>query len=236
MMICSVQGCGKVHDAKGFCCVHYRRWRRYGDPLGSCPPLGRGRPGNGGIESGEALHFFREVALAWKSDDVCLIWPHGHSKNGYGKLRHNGRSRGVHRLLCEHVHGPAPSARHQAAHRCGHGQYGCVNPHHLVWKTAKENNADKIIHGTMQWGERSGHAKLKLEDIPRIRALEGTMTQREIAEMFGVSQSAIGGIFRGKKWAGVCPPPAPRSRKSGFSAGQQLRRKREREAAAASLT
>lgn len=28
---CSVGGCEKLRDAKGFCRAHYRRWARYGD-------------------------------------------------------------------------------------------------------------------------------------------------------------------------------------------------------------
>lgn len=31
--ICSVAGCDKPHDSKGFCSKHYERWRKHGDPL-----------------------------------------------------------------------------------------------------------------------------------------------------------------------------------------------------------
>jgi len=30
---CSVNGCDKLHNTRGFCNAHYARWRRYGDPL-----------------------------------------------------------------------------------------------------------------------------------------------------------------------------------------------------------
>lgn len=30
---CVVEGCGKKHAAKDFCEMHYRRWRRHGDPF-----------------------------------------------------------------------------------------------------------------------------------------------------------------------------------------------------------
>ena len=36
--ICSVDGCKRRHDAKGFCDKHYRKWRRHGDPLGIADP------------------------------------------------------------------------------------------------------------------------------------------------------------------------------------------------------
>lgn len=30
---CTIEGCNKNHEAKGYCSMHYRRWKRYGDPL-----------------------------------------------------------------------------------------------------------------------------------------------------------------------------------------------------------
>jgi hypothetical protein len=160
-------------------------------------------------EAGQALHFFREVVLGCSTDWVCLIWPHARNKAGYGKICHNGKYLAVHRAVCEHVNGPPPTPKHQAAHACGNGHYGCVNPHHLVWKTPKQNNADRIAHGTMLWGEESPSAKLKNGDIERIRALNGTMIQRDIAKMFGVSTTTIARILKGKRWIKACPPSSP---------------------------
>ncbi len=31
--ICSVEGCGRKHQAKGNCSLHYERWSKHGDPL-----------------------------------------------------------------------------------------------------------------------------------------------------------------------------------------------------------
>lgn len=31
--ICSIEGCGRAHYAKGFCSLHYERFLKYGDPL-----------------------------------------------------------------------------------------------------------------------------------------------------------------------------------------------------------
>ena len=32
-MACSVDGCDRRYRARGFCNLHYLRWRRHGDPL-----------------------------------------------------------------------------------------------------------------------------------------------------------------------------------------------------------
>lgn len=34
MRICSIEGCNEKHEAKGYCKKHYRRFHKYGDPLG----------------------------------------------------------------------------------------------------------------------------------------------------------------------------------------------------------
>jgi transcriptional regulator with XRE-family HTH domain len=31
--VCSVEGCEREHKARGFCQMHYQKWRKYGDPL-----------------------------------------------------------------------------------------------------------------------------------------------------------------------------------------------------------
>jgi hypothetical protein len=30
---CSIEGCDKTHEARGWCGMHYRRWETHGDPL-----------------------------------------------------------------------------------------------------------------------------------------------------------------------------------------------------------
>jgi hypothetical protein len=188
---CSVSGCYLPHCARGFCQVHYDLCRRNGAPI-------RVR-----TENGAALRFLEETVLTWTSDE-CLFWPYARTEAGYARL--SGGKRLVCPLVCERIHGPPQTPGLQSAHSCGKGHLGCCNPLHLSWKSPPDNNRDKIVHGTMAWGEGHGQAKLKLEDIPKIRALKGIMFQREIAEMFGVSRGAIKNILTGKTWAGACPP------------------------------
>jgi hypothetical protein len=56
--------------------------------------------------------------------------------------------RRAHRVMCEIAHGPKPAPGFVAAHTCGKGREGCVNPRHLRWASQKENMADKLLHGT----------------------------------------------------------------------------------------
>jgi hypothetical protein len=30
---CSIEGCDKLHDARGLCATHYKRWKRTGEAL-----------------------------------------------------------------------------------------------------------------------------------------------------------------------------------------------------------
>jgi hypothetical protein len=135
-----------------------------------------------------------------------LIWPFARHEpkrggRGYGKLRgSDGGERYAHRVMCELVHGDPPSPTHQAAHNCGQGHLGCVNPHHLRWDTTQGNADDRVIHGTENKGSRNGQAKLTEDDVIAIRKLLGHETQRKIANRFGVSRVTVSDIARGRRW------------------------------------
>ncbi|WEX10290.1 helix-turn-helix transcriptional regulator [Chelativorans sp. AA-79] len=186
--ICKIPGCDKAPKARGWCSMHYDRWRVHGDPLGGRETF-----------NGEPERFFREVVLSYKGDE-CLIWPYGRDRHGYGKLRRNGRDRVVSRLICEEVNGPPPTPQHEAAHECGCGNLGCVTQAHIIWKTRTENQSDKLTHGTHNRGKQHGLSKLTEHDVRQIRALRGKMHQRDLAEMFGVSPTTISQIQRRLRW------------------------------------
>lgn len=188
--ICSVDDCSNPATRRGWCSAHYQRWRRHGDPL----------VGGALVRYGGPLRYFTDVVLLYSGDD-CLIWPYGRNDFGYGMLWANGRKSRVHRLACEATHGEPPTPGHDAAHLCGNGHNGCVNPHHLQWKTDAENEADKVAHGTSNRGERHGMAKLQRDHVVEIRRLCGTMPQSEIARRFGISQAAVSAINSRKAWA-----------------------------------
>jgi hypothetical protein len=108
--------------------------------------------------------------------------------------------RGVHRLVCLQVHGDPPTSDHVAAHECGKGHLGCCNPSHIVWKTKEGNQADRLRHGTDQFGQKNALAKLTDDDVKKIRALRGSRSQKEIGKMFGIGQMQVSRIQRREQW------------------------------------
>jgi hypothetical protein len=158
----------------------------------------RGGKRGGGHSRGKGagIRFLREHVSHQGTD--CLKWPLKGS-NGYGVFGYMGETHYAHRYMCELVNGPAPSPDHEAAHSCGRGQHGCVNPRHLSWKTKSENQADRAQHGTKASGPRGKITQRIADDI---RDLAGHVPQREIAERFGVSRANVSLIINGKTWNG----------------------------------
>lgn len=184
-MLCAIDGCGKVVKARGWCSAHHALWQRHGDPLTRVR-----------VEYGEPLIWLH--AHVQYEGEACLTWPFGGNGNGYGQIRYNGKKGFPHRIICELAHGAAPSATHQAAHACGNR--ACVNPRHLRWLDQSGNEADKIVHERHNRGERHPLSKLTEADVRQIRALDGQMTHREIAEKFGVGSAHICRVLNGGEW------------------------------------
>jgi hypothetical protein len=105
-------------------------------------------------------------------------------------------------MMCELVHGPSPSKKHQAAHNCGNGHLGCVNPSHLCWKTPRENSLDMWKHGTMPSCERAPAAKITQAIADEIRALYATggWTIAALAKKSGFSKSATFAVIQHRTW------------------------------------
>lgn len=128
--------------------------------------------------------------------DWCLLWPFSRNQGGYADF---GVDRTlVHRVMCERQHGPAPTDRPFAAHNCGHGHLGCVNRHHVAWKTHAENMLDMHQHTP-----KVTRFKLTPAQVDEIRSLKDRARIRDIAEQFGVTDVTIRQIHSGKIWKGT---------------------------------
>src|SRR5436853_4529591 len=119
---CQIKGCMGLAVGHGYCSKHYQRFMKYGDPVVD-------------NSNGEKCNkFIRDVVLPYSEDD-CLVWPFYRDPDGYpGKIRWNSKiPESACRVVCKIVHGDPPSESSQAAHNCGRGNLGCINPNHLQW-------------------------------------------------------------------------------------------------------
>ena len=121
--------------------------------------------------------------------DECVVWPFNKTPVGYGKITRDKKSLLVHRLVCEHRNGP-PKPGQCAAHSCGNPS--CVNPKHLDWKSHKENCADKVLHGTQQYGEKLYNASLTNEKA--IQVYRDQRPLRVIADEENISYFVVANI------------------------------------------
>jgi DNA-binding transcriptional regulator YiaG len=189
MNICSVDGCDKKRHVKiGYCSKHYARFKKHGDPLG----------GRKGSPRGAPLKWIEEHADYDLND--CIRWPFAVSRYGYGIVTHNGKRRVASRVMCEKSQGLPEDPSMDAAHVCGNGAKGCMNPNHLSWKTRKENMADAVDHKTWKRGDMDPRASISNAQASEIAALKGVIKQSEIAKKFGVSAAVVAKIHNGSHW------------------------------------
>lgn len=191
--LCKAPECtrpSRIRD-NGYCTMHGNRLRRTGTLEAT-----RDYPGRG------AAQYFLETACISETDE-CIVWPFAAygSYCKYGAVGVNGKTRRVHRVVCERVHGAPPHPDLEAAHKCGVSL--CVNPRHLRWATAVENSSDKFRHGTMLRGEEITQSKLNPDAVRQIRLLGKSKQQKEIASLFGVSGPTVSLILKGRTWGWV---------------------------------
>lgn len=188
-ILCQIDGCTRKRHAKGYCNNHYARWRYYGDP----------NKGRDSTPLGAPMAWIRNHA-GYQGND-CIKWPFEIGNHGYGTVKHQGKRRVASRVMCEVAHGKPPAKNLDAAHSCGNGQRGCMNPRHLSWKTRKENAADAKRHGTWNHGEKVPQSKLTESDVRKIRRMGRSVNQYAVAQRFGVDQAQVSRIINRKAWA-----------------------------------
>ncbi len=117
-----------------------------------------------------------------------------------GDNQQSGRTVAAHLLVALAFHGACPDD-HEVAHNDGDPENNA--PVNLRYATRKENEADKLRHGTKFYadGERNGKAKLNTESVRRIRtALEDGIPSSILQAQYGISQSAVSLIKSRKTW------------------------------------
>lgn len=149
MLTCTISGCTRDRLARGWCELHYRRWRRHGDP-GPAGTLRDYRP----VARREWVQKLAQAAPTGK----CVDWPWpliGDKPRPYLWL--DGRHQRVSRLvlvLAGHPEPPAP--RNYALHSCDRPI--CCAPWHLRWGTLGDNSQDMHDRGRAR-GRQRGFVK-----------------------------------------------------------------------------
>lgn len=127
----------------------------------------------------------------------CWQWMGFSTPAGYGMVG----QRGSHRLAYEFSIGPIPEGM-CICHHCDNP--GCCNPAHLFLGTYKDNSQDMVHKGRANspFGIRVGSSKLIEREVLEIRGqyAKGGVSQRALAQQYGVSQRAINKILLRQSW------------------------------------
>lgn len=135
---------------------------------------------------------------ATPTDNGCYEWQ-GSKVKGYGRIRYQKRSIGVHRLALIFATQQEPNDLY-ALHSCDNT--ACINPDHLRWGTQADNMADSVLRNRRadKSGANNGRSKLTEQQVSEIRAITG-MTLQQIADQYGVSNQLVSRIRANKAWA-----------------------------------
>jgi len=143
----------------------------------------------------------------------CWLWegridPTPGKGHEHGRMMYKKKNVQVHRLMMHNFIKDVPEFKREkdalwVLHTCTHENNGrCINPWHLRLGTPKENIEDSKRDGTKgecKVGAENHNAKLTDDKIKEIIALKDnrkdengkTLSQREIAEKYGIHQSQI---------------------------------------------
>ena len=135
--------------------------------------------------------------LTVKSNTIKKLTIDKHDGRPYCCLWANNKQAQVrpHKLVLEAFVGKRPIGM-ECCHNDGNPQNNHLS--NLRWDTAKNNQADRVRHGTTNRGENCGTAKLTGIQVDAIR--QDTRLQRLIALDYGVRANTISRIKSGVRW------------------------------------
>lgn len=93
----------------------------------------------------------------------------------------------IHRVVCDLFNGPQPEWSQCCRHLDGDKTNNAAS--NLAWGTDKENSDDKVLHGTMGFGEKNPMAILTREKVDEMRSIREIENKPyyKLAKDFGVS-------------------------------------------------
>lgn len=186
---CSIEDCEKPpRGGRGMCEMHYARWRNHGDATASS------------CRDDSTVRFWRSVD---KSAD-CWEWTGRLGNRGYGIHEANGKAWTASRFSYFLHHGYIPPGLF-VCHHCDNRS--CVNPAHLYAGTSQQNAQDKVDRNrcASMPGEENPFARLTASQVEaaRRRYRVGGISQRALAEQFGISQTHVRRLINKEAWTHV---------------------------------
>lgn len=141
----------------------------------------------------------------------CWMWLLSCGSHGYGQAYcPPDRVTTAHRVAYRAFKGPIPDGL-LVQHTCD--QRWCVNPDHLELGTDQTNCDDKVRKGRdgreKKFGRIPVNRKLTSDQVAAIRTTQGT--EREIAKIFGITQTQVSRVKRGLVYKDVASNLRPAS-------------------------
>lgn len=133
----------------------------------------------------------------------CWVWTGARDPLGYGRFTYDGMTRTAHRLMFCLMYGDQPASV-LVCHNCDNPS--CINPSHLYAGSAQSNMDDMMARGRNKYWRRVGqdHPRSKITQAQALEIADekrwGDMSQREVGEIYGITQTAVSDIRRGHRW------------------------------------
>lgn len=155
------------------------------------------------INLGKITKFGKEIILQEQYNGCIKCLSHCTDKDGYVRIRYNGKQDRLFRVLYQEKNGKIPKGL-VLRHLCNNAW--CVNVEHLKVGTQKENYQDMIDCGRSPKGkrnlkisgERNNNHKLSEKQVKEIYLSK--LSIKTLSKIYGVSESNISYIKNKKQW------------------------------------
>lgn len=132
------------------------------------------------------------------NDAGCWIWQGFKDRDGYGRMRLNGKERFTHRIAYETWVAPLEVGK-VIMHICDIP--ACCNPEHLKQGTQGENNRDCAAKGRKPKGSANGNAKLTEKQVEWMRKLfTRGISGESLSQIFNISRVQVRKILTFENW------------------------------------